>query len=101
MYYLGGLRGAGILTCGDRTVARVDYEFDGFLTRPGQVTGCGEVRMSPEALRKVFGRKDLRLLTDDGRTLTLRFSEKLLHPTSDAAHVDVTGGLPLVSEWRH
>jgi hypothetical protein len=101
VYYLGGLCGAGILTCGDRTVARVDYDFEGFLTRPGQVTGCGEVRMSPEILRKVFGRKDLQLLTDDGRTLTLRFSGKRLDPMSDAAHVDITGGLPLVSEWHH
>lgn len=101
MHYLGGLRGAGILTYGDQTVARVDYEFDGFLTKPGQVTGCGEVRMPPEVLRQVFGRKDVQLLTDEGRHLSLRFSEKRLHPTSDAAHVDVAGELPPVSEWRH
>jgi hypothetical protein len=101
MHYLGGLRGAGILTCGDQTVAGVDYEFDGFLTEPGQVTGCGEIRMPPEVLRQVFGRKNIQLLTDDGRHLSLRFSEKRLDPTSDAAHVDVAGELPLVSEWRH
>jgi len=101
MLYLGGLRGSGILKCGDQKVTRVDYEFDGFLTRPGQVAGSGEIRMSPGVLRKVFGRKVLQLLTDDGRTLTLRFSEKQLQPKSDVAHVDVDGDLPLASEWRH
>lgn len=101
MLYLGGLRGAGILTCGDQTVARVDYEFDGFLLKSGQVTGCGEIRMPPEILRQVFGRNDVRLLTDDGRHLSLRFSEKRLHTASDAAHVDVAGELPSQSEWRH
>jgi hypothetical protein len=101
MHYLGGRRGVGILTYGDQTVVRVDYESDGFLTKPGQVTGCGEIRTPPEVLRRVFGRKDLQLLTDDGRRLSLRFSKKPLHPTSDAAHVDVAGELPPVSEWRH
>lgn len=101
MHYLGGLRGAGILTCGDKTVGHADYDFDGFLTKPGQVTGCGEIRMSPEALTEIFGRKDLRLLTDDGRLLCLRFSEKRLRSESGAAHVDVVGGLPPASEWTH
>ena len=101
MHHLGALRGAGVLTCGGETVARADYDFDGFLTKLGQVTGSGEIRMSPEALREVFGRKDLQLLTDDGRLLSLRFSEKRLPSASDAAHVDVAGELPLVSEWSH
>ncbi|MDH3597549.1 MAG: hypothetical protein OEM93_22150 [Rhodospirillales bacterium] len=101
MHYLAGRRGAGILTCRDQTVARVDYEFDGFLTKPGQVTRCGEVRMPPEVLRQVFGRKDVQLLTDDGRHFSFRISEKRLHPTSDAAHLDVAGELLPVSEWRH
>jgi hypothetical protein len=57
--------------------------------------------MSPKALQDVFGRKNLRLLTDDGRCLSLRFSEKRLRSASEAAHVDVTGELPPVSEWRH
>ncbi|MPY76298.1 MAG: hypothetical protein GEU87_18810, partial [Alphaproteobacteria bacterium] len=93
--------GAGVVTCGDETVARADYDFDGFLTKPGEVAVSGEIRMLPKALRDVFGRKNLQLLTDDGRRLSLRFSEKRLHSASDAAHVDVTGELPLVSEWRH
>jgi hypothetical protein len=101
MHYLGRRRGAGILTYGGQKVARVDYESDGFLTKPGQVTGCSEIRTPPEVLRRVFGRKDVQLLTDDRRHLSLRFSEKRLHPTSDAAHVDVAGELPPVSEWDH
>jgi hypothetical protein len=101
MQYLGGLRGAGVLKRGGDAFARADYDFDGYLTKPGQVSGCGEIRMPPEALREVFGRNDLQLLTDDGRLLSLQFSEKRLPSTSDAAHVNVFGQLPLVSEWRH
>jgi hypothetical protein len=101
MHFLGGLRGAGTVTCGDETLARADYDFDGFLTKPGQITASGEIRMSPEALRDLVGRKNLQLLTDDGRLLSLRFSEKQLRSASDAAHVDVAGDLPPASEWRH
>jgi hypothetical protein len=101
MQYLGGLRGAGNLTCGRETVARVAYDFDGYLTRPGQVTSCGEIRMPPEVLKELFGRTDLQLNTDDGRALSILFSEKRLPPSSDAAHVNVAGELPLASEWRH
>ncbi|MGP0059039.1 MAG: hypothetical protein ACLPID_07125 [Beijerinckiaceae bacterium] len=101
MHYLGGLCGAGVLTCGDETVARADYDFDGFLTKRGEVTGCGEIRMSPEVLREVFGRNDLQLRTDDGRLLSLRFSEKRLASASVAAHVEVAGELPPLSEWCH
>ena len=101
MQYLGGLRGAGNLTCGHETVGRVAYDFDGYLMKPGQVTSCGEIRMPPEALKELFGRTDLQLITDDGRALSIRFSEKRLLPASDAAHVNVAGELPLESEWRH
>ncbi len=101
MHYLGGLRGAGVLTCGDQTLARANYDFDGFLTKRGEVTGCGEIRMSPEALREIFGRTDLQLRTDDGRLLSIRFSERRLVSASVAAHVEVAGELPPLSEWRH
>jgi hypothetical protein len=101
MRYLGGLRGDGILKCGGETIARAAYDFDGFLSKPGQVTSNGEIRMPPEALKAVFGRKNVQLLTDDGRTLSLRFSEKQLRSASDAAHVDVAGDLPAASGWRH
>ncbi|WP_265517306.1 hypothetical protein [Nitratireductor luteus] len=101
MQYLGGIRGAGVLKSRDETLARADYDFDGFLRRPGEVTGSGEIRMPADVLREVFARGDLHLLTDDGRLLSLRFSEKELPPASDSAHVDVAGDLPRQSEWRH
>ncbi|MBE0531381.1 MAG: hypothetical protein IH626_11170 [Rhodospirillales bacterium] len=101
MHYLGGLRGAGVVACGEETLARADYEFDGFLMKPGQVMCSGELRMPWEALKDLFGRRDLKLVTDDGRHLSLQFSEKTLRAESDAAHVNVGGDLPLASEWRH
>ncbi len=101
MQYLGGIHGAGSLTCEGEIIARVEYDLDGFLMKLDQVTGSGEIRMAPEALRDIFGRKDLHLLTDNGRRFSLRFSEKRLRSASDAAHVDITGNLPRASEWRH
>lgn len=101
MQYLGGIRGAGVLKRAGKTLARADYDFDGFLRKPGEVIGSGEIRMSPDTLRQVFGREDIHLLTDDGRLLSLHFSEKHLPEASDAAHVDVAGDLPPKSEWRH
>ncbi len=101
MQYLGGLRGVGTLKCGDETLGRADYDFDGFLTQPGQVIGSGEIRTTPEALKAVFRRKNPQLLTDDGRTLSLRFSERRLGTDKNIAHADVTGELPTAKEWRH
>lgn len=101
MQYLGGLRGAGVVASGEQALFRADYDFDGFLMNPGQVMCSGELRMPWEALRDVFGRRDLHLLTDDGRHLSLQFSEKTLRSESDAAHVNVGGDLPPASEWRH
>jgi hypothetical protein len=101
MHHLGGISGVGSLKSDGQTVGRVDYDIDGFLTKPDRISGCGEIRMSPDALRQVFGRSNLKLLTEDGRLLSLRFSEKRLPLASDAAHVDVSGDLPRQSEWRN
>ncbi len=102
MRYLGGLRGAGVLTSDDDLAGvRANYDFDGFLRSNDQVASCGEIRMSPGTLKDVFGRKDLRLLTEDGRILRLCFSDKQLKSACDAAAVDVTGELPDVSGWQH
>ncbi len=63
--------------------------------------GSGELRLTPSDLETVFGRLGVQLLTDDGRLLDLKFSEKELPPASDAAHVDVSGDLPRSpAEWR-
>ncbi len=102
MRYLGVLRGIGVLKSGsDATSASAAYDFDGFLRANNQVAACGEIRMSPAVLKNVFGRRDLQLLTNDGRILRLSFSEKKLGPRDDAASVDVTGELPEASDWRH
>jgi hypothetical protein len=93
MKYLGGIHGSGDLKSEDETIARVDYDFDSFLRKPGEVIGSGEIRMPPDALEQVFGRDDLHLLTDDGRLLRVRFSEKTLPAASDSAHVDVAGDM--------
>ncbi len=61
----------------------------------------GELKLAPSDLKAVFGRPGVQLLTDDGRLLDLRFSEKELHPGAEVAHVDVTGDLPRSpAEWR-
>jgi hypothetical protein len=100
MRYLGGLRGAGTLRCGGETLAPADYDLDGYLVPPAAVAGSGEIRTAPEVLRRVFGRKDLQLVMADGRSLSFRFSEKKLSAGDEAAHVDVTAGLPEAEEWR-
>jgi hypothetical protein len=100
MRYLGRLHGAGDLTYGDVKVARASYDFDGFLAKAGYVTSAGEIRTTPETLKSVFGRNGVQLLTDDGRLLSLRFTEKRLSAGNDSASVDVAGELPSAAEWR-
>ncbi|MFV3131950.1 hypothetical protein [Niveispirillum sp. KHB5.9] len=101
MQYLGGLRGAGTLTCGDELIAPVEYDFEGFLELSGQVVCAGQIRLAPSTLREIFGRRDLCLQTADGRRLSLRFTDKHQRPPDDVAHVDVGGDLPARSEWHH
>jgi hypothetical protein len=96
--YLGGLRGSGVLCLGTTAVGRADYDFEGYVTKPGEVSGSGEIRTTVEALREVFGRNDVRLLTDDGKRFDLKFSRVVLTDTSKSAHVDVTGEL---RNWQH
>jgi hypothetical protein len=57
------------------------------------VEGSGDLVLAPSDLKAVFGRVGVQLLTDDGRVLNLRFSEKELRAASDVAHVYVTGDL--------
>ncbi|MET0427379.1 MAG: hypothetical protein ABW026_02675 [Microvirga sp.] len=94
MRYLGGISGHGDLTCDGQPVARASYDFDGFFEMGIGVTSCGEIRVSADILKDVFGRSHVQLLTDDGRLLNLRFSDKKLLPAIGAASVDVTGQLP-------
>ena len=99
--YLGRIAGAGSVRIGRETVARAAYDFDGFATPHGCVTGSGELRLTPSDLEAVFGRPGVQLLTDNGRLLELEFSENALPPATEAAHVDVSGDLPRSpAEWR-
>ena len=100
MLYLGGISGSGVIKCNGEEIARATYDFDGFFHKTVGVTGSGEIRLSPAALRSVFGRGNVQLFTEDGRLLDLRFSEKALPSASDVAHVDVTGDLPAPQNWR-
>ena len=43
----------------------------------------GELKLAPSDLKAVFGRPGVQLLTDDGRLLDLKFSEKELHPAAE------------------
>jgi hypothetical protein len=102
MRYLGGNIGAGTLKCNGQDIARAFYDFDGFFDKRAGLTSCGEIRASPDALKGLFDRKNVQLLTDDGQLLDLRFSEKALPPASRVAHVDVTGTqLSARPTWRH
>ena len=102
MRFLGKLCGAGTLRCGEETLGRAEYEFDGYVTHAGEVVASGELRMPAASLTEAFGRNDLSLATDDGRVLKVRFSGGQQRRTAPlAAHVDVSGDqLPRVREWR-
>lgn len=89
MDYLGGRQGTGLLLCAGTPIGQAEYDFDSYLSKAGQVTSCGETRLSPATLKSVFGHIDLQLRTDDGQLLKLRFSEKLPSSEDGAAHVDV------------
>ena len=99
--YLSRIAGAGSVMSGGETIARGAYDFDGFTAPRGGVMSSGELQLPPSDLKAVFGTLGVQLLTDDGRLLNLKFSEKELRPAADAAHVDVTGDLPRSpAEWR-
>ncbi len=100
MQFLGVLRGSGVLSAGRETIGRVQFDIDGFLTRPGEVVASGELRMVEGRLDSAIGRTDLILTTDDGRTLTVRFSGKRKQIVWGAAHADIAGDLPPKGKWH-
>lgn len=101
MQYLGRISGNGNLRIGGETVARASYEIEGFAEPRGGVMSSGELSLAPSHLKAVFGRVGLQLLTDDGRLLDVRFSEKALRLATEVVHVEVTGDLASSpAEWR-
>jgi len=99
--YLGRLHGHGVVSADGRDIARASYDIDGFAVGPHDITGSGEIRLNAADLGRTFGRRGVRLRTDDGRLLDLRFSDKTLREDSVAAHVDVAGDLPKSFEGWH
>jgi hypothetical protein len=100
MRFLGKLCGSGTLANADGTIGQAEYELDGYVMRPGAVVASGELRMPPAALARAFERRDVHLVTADGRTLPLRFTGRPSDRGGDAAHIDISEGLPDETEWR-
>jgi hypothetical protein len=98
--YLGVMRGSGSLACNKEPLGCADYEIEGFLTKSGEVLGSGEIRMAPGDLDHAFGRRNLRLTTEQGQVLEIRFSGKRNDARKAEAHADIRGDLPAPSEWR-
>jgi hypothetical protein len=102
MQYLGRIAGEGVMTCKGEAVARVAYEFEGFARPGGQIMSSGEIEGPVADLHSVFGRPGVQLLTDDGRLLDLKFSQKALAAHCGVALVEVSGALPKSkAEWSH
>ena len=100
MRHLGVLRGSGVIQGIGQALGQTTYEFDGYLLKQGEVVASGEMHMDAGTLADAFGRNDLTLRTDDGRTLSIRFSGKLPPSGRTVAHADVRDGLPPEREWR-
>lgn len=100
MKFLGKLRGSGTVESADGTVGLADYELDGYLMKPGAIVASGELRMASTALAQAHVGRDVRLVTADGRAYALRFTGKPSDRGGDAAHVDISEGLPDEKEWR-
>ena len=85
-----------------RTTVRLNTTSTSFRTQTGEVMASEELRLPSERLAQAFGRKRdcCAARTEDGSELTLRFSGKQVRDGADAAHIDVTGGLPPLKKWR-
>lgn len=100
MKLLGKLRGNGMLASADGPIGPAAYELDGYAMRPGAVVASGELSMDAGVLRGAFDRRDLHLVTADGRKLPLRFTGKPSDRHGRIAHIDISEGLPDEKEWR-
>jgi hypothetical protein len=97
--YLGGISGQGAILHDGKEITPASFDFDGYFRAAAGVTGSGEIRLPAGVLKDLFGRKDLQLLTDQGRLLDLSFSDLKQAPSGDVAHVDVTGTMA-PGDWR-
>ncbi len=101
LLYLGAISGRGVVKQNGGTIAPAKFDLEGYYRASVGVTGRGEIQLPREALKRLFGRADLQLLTDQGLLLALRFSDSTLPPASDFVHVDVTKQSPIApGDWR-
>jgi hypothetical protein len=99
--YLGGISGNGFVQHNGENIAAATFDLDGYFRPNLGVTGSGEIQLSGDVLKSLFGRTDLQLLTDQGLVLELRFSDRTLREASEVAAIDVTGQFPTAPEaWR-
>jgi hypothetical protein len=89
MRYLGGSSGSGVLKRNGEQIARASYDFESYSKKPSGVASSGEIRLSATLLDTIFGCDGLQLLTDDGRLLDLKFSDRKLPFDRGVAHVEV------------
>lgn len=100
MRYLGRITGGGVLVAGGERIGDATYDIDGFLKAKIGISGSGEIRASADAIMRVFGRRDVQIVTADGKRMDLRFSERKTAPGARVAHVEVSGALPAaVKDW--
>lgn len=99
MRFLGKMRGSGTVANADGAIGPADYELDGYVVRPGNIIASGELRMASTALARAHDGAAVRLTTADG-TFALRFTGKPSDRGGDAAHVEISEGLPTEKEWR-
>lgn len=101
MRYLGRIAGAGSLLRDGETLARATFDFEGFSGPRGAIVSSGELLLAPSVLKSILGVPGVQLLSDDGRLLDLKFSQKETRWAAGVAHVDVSGNLPgTAEEWR-
>lgn len=99
MKYLGCISGRGVLQFKGTWIADTTYELEGYVQRTGNVTGSGEIGLTPAVLQSVIDQPSLQLLTSGGRLLNVKVTDKTIHD-GDHIHVDVSGDLPEESAWQ-
>jgi hypothetical protein len=99
--YLGGISGQGAVMRNGETVTPAKFELDGYFRPSNGVTGSGEIQVPGDALKALFGMRDLHLQTDRGLLLALRFSDLKLPAASDFVRVEVTAQPTTTpDDWR-
>lgn len=97
--YLGRLSGRGDIIHNGKKMAPATFDFDGYYRAAAGVSGCGEIRLHADALKGLFGRSDLQMLTEQGQVFDIVFSDKVLPDESCVAHIDLTGVLD-PADWH-